>query len=1314
MSPHRAQQDVVGGPLSGVQVARSNETVNFLLGNRRPAWMISQNEQASRSPHTNKRPTSRNRQGVHGVPIVPTQAPRKESSTNASNPPSVPGTVAPSAFRLRPHENLQDKSTAALESNQLITYFPYPISSSGIPQSFPSPKTPQPSLTFSFGSDCAAALPSPAPTDQPSPPTVTSNQTSHQIRETFLQSPELGLDFAANNSNATTAWTSETRAQETPANVLAQNFSGAGSGNAVPDLSKPTPLSTNLHSTSRFTSFEPSEHPALLTPSITLSGNPPSSVSVSLPLVPDSQAAPSPTLNISSRLSSGQNSRPPAISSPLVAGDHTPQPPGERQDAYSHAVQPAGTSRDSLDSFVQVVMAKNLDSYISDRGGMAKLPEDGTTAPRVRLLKDAIEKADYFYIVLHQILCLWTLEKKAAQELLGLPPDVTDGALGIMQNVLRKNENMGHDTIFFFANFPASSASGLWHTEAYRNHTRDISRFLNNLHEQWNRILVPAMRPHSGRGYPILADELRYQLKLRSPILETIFFTVTRRHTGVPDGLIADQMNALFRQDSQNDQTQMSEEEQRVFQHSLISRYKILVSQSQQQQQQQQRRVAHQQQQQHPQQQHHQQQSHQHQQAHLQQQQDFARAAAIAQQQTAIGNLRRMSTNFSPAQARAPTPIQNSPTQGAENMTGMPNSFDQRAGPVPSQLRLLSQSLANQPLTPTGSPHYPSMQLPHVAQAPGQISPVLQAPPGGLSMSMPGLTSPTQAVAPRAPPLHPPGLFRDPSHYQTQPHNLGYQLLQQARDAEQRHTRSRQLDTAQNQAQAMTQLQATNVVPPRIQLHHHHQHHHSSPRPQGMQQGPSRGAAVRTSVMQQLPSPQPVASVSHASPRGLGITQGAPSTQMTRPPSASSRPTRDAAGRLVGNLFRPPNVSIPLDRIPHTPWEPKAVGIALHQVQLRSPRRVPRELPRSEDQSQPVRFYQSTKELALGPIATPATNCVHRLAFVVPDEHCNKLCPTSNLVGDCVPVSEYFEGSLRYRLRLCELPINPAEPANISESVWAVAQSYWPEHIAIMVNENVVAVRRKQHNGQHLPVELTPYIQAGTNSITVSISPMPAAQKPNMMYFMAVEVVETLSHDNIVNMVLSQGTISADTTKQVIRSRLEPASSNGDDELVVVGSDLSIDLADPFSATIFKIPARGVGCTHMECFDLINWLQTRPVKPRCTAHGAGDACRVCNRGTEARPEPSLVDKWKCPLCDGDARPYSLRVDKFMEDVRKSLEAEGKLHTKTIYVRADGMWKAKEEEADDEEEEENAENGQPPAKRAKTRPSIPEPEIIELD
>ncbi|WYZ41896.1 hypothetical protein EsH8_V_000791 [Colletotrichum jinshuiense] len=222
-----------------------------------------------------------------------------------------------------------------------------------------------------------------------------------------------------------------------------------------------------------------------------------------------------------------------------------------------------------------------------------------------------------------------------------------------------------------------------------------------------------------------------------------------------------------------------------------------------------------------------------------------------------------------------------------------------------------------------------------------------------------------------------------------------------------------------------------------------------------------------------------------------------------------------------------------------------------------------------------------------------------------------------------------------------------------------------------------------------------------------------------MIYFTAVEVVETLSHETVLHMVLQQGIISAESTKKAIQNRLKPLPVDGDDEIAVVDNDLSVDLADPFSATIFKIPARGATCTHMECFDLVNWLQTRPAKPRCTVHGSGDDCSTCSRGRNAGPEPSLVDKWKCPLCDGDARPYSLRTDNFMAEVRAKLEMDGKLHTKTIYVAANGTWRPKvEEEVDDEDDEDMEADGPPPAKRAKTRPSAPEVastvEVIELD
>ncbi|GJC98061.1 MIZ zinc finger protein [Colletotrichum higginsianum] len=377
---------------------------------------------------------------------------------------------------------------------------------------------------------------------------------------------------------------------------------------------------------------------------------------------------------------------------------------------------------------------------------------------------------------------------------------------------------------------------------------------------------------------------------------------------------------------------------------------------------------------------------------------------------------------------------------------------------------------------------------------------------------------------------------------------------------------------------------------------------------------------------------------------------------------------------------------------------------------------MPRDLPGLDDGARSNRYYQSIKKLALGPVATPAGQELHRLVFIVPNEDIDKLCRSRNLAGDGVPVSEYFNGSLRYRLRLCELQAKPGEPTEVAEATWAVAQTYWPDHINILVNDKVMTIRRKQHNGQHQPVELTPFVVAGANSISVAISPSPRPPKLNTMYYMAVEIIETLSHEHILNMVLGNGGISADSTREAIRRRLTPASEDGDDEVAVVGNDLSIDLADPFSASIFQIPVRGASCVHMECFDLATWLQTRPNKPSCTVHGAGNGCRLCSRGHGAKPEPSLVDKWKCPLCDGDARPYSLRQDKFMTEVRSILEMEGKLHTKTIHVEADGSWRAKEEEASDEDED--SEDGQPPAKRVRTGTTVAEKasavEVIELD
>lgn len=206
-------------------------------------------------------------------------------------------------------------------------------------------------------------------------------------------------------------------------------------------------------------------------------------------------------------------------------------------------------------------------------------------------------------------------------------------------------------------------------------------------------------------------------------------------------------------------------------------------------------------------------------------------------------------------------------------------------------------------------------------------------------------------------------------------------------------------------------------------------------------------------------------------------------------------------------------------------------------------------------------------------------------------------------------------------------------------------------------------VRRKSHHAKDLPVDITPYIipikgTEGINRVKISTPRSRKAMREHA-YFDAVEVIETLSHDQIIDRVTKHQRISADTTTNAIKKLLAPPQIEDDDFAMVV-SDLSIDLADPFSAVIFDIPVRGSSCLHRECFDLQHFLTTRVSKPK------------------RQNQPCMVDVWKCPLCGKDARPYSLQVDNFLVTVRAVLAARNNLHAKAILVSADGSWRAKAE------------------------------------
>ncbi|KAF6516769.1 hypothetical protein HZS61_003972 [Fusarium oxysporum f. sp. conglutinans] len=167
-----------------------------------------------------------------------------------------------------------------------------------------------------------------------------------------------------------------------------------------------------------------------------------------------------------------------------------------------------------------------------------------------RILAEACQNEDFFYIAFHQALCAWSLNRGPIHALfLGLvQPNLLDAAFDVAQTILRKNEHMSHAHLQWFANFPSTIAefSRVFpNTEA----ARDISAFLIQLATNWHTLSQNVQ----ARRYPLLASELIFILRCRAKGLQSMLFTMSRRSLGVNDGPVAGAMNVIFDQDREDE-----------------------------------------------------------------------------------------------------------------------------------------------------------------------------------------------------------------------------------------------------------------------------------------------------------------------------------------------------------------------------------------------------------------------------------------------------------------------------------------------------------------------------------------------------------------------------------------------------------------------------------------------------------------------------------------------------------------------------------------------------------------------------------------
>ena len=387
--------------------------------------------------------------------------------------------------------------------------------------------------------------------------------------------------------------------------------------------------------------------------------------------------------------------------------------------------------------------------------------------------------------------------------------------------------------------------------------------------------------------------------------------------------------------------------------------------------------------------------------------------------------------------------------------------------------------------------------------------------------------------------------------------------------------------------------------------------------------------------------------------------------------------------------------------------------MSLHQAHARSPDRTRRADKEAE------RHYQAIRSFAIEPFRLVY---FHELELVVAPETHSLLCKMKELPRlsgkpSASTAHEYTNGSLRYRLRCCRIDTDKA----VTESDWVTKETSWPDHIFPHFNGEKLVVRRGTHHGKDLPVELTDFVVPGVNKLKVAtMQAGPTADKMVRRFHLAVEVLETFSHSAILEHVWATGVVDSAQILDKIRKRIDAVPDEDGiaviDQSGVTASELSIDLTDPFSASIFSIPVRGSACTHMECFDLETWLNTRPIK-QAIKYGQQHVCTY-----PKRLEPSEPDRWKCPICFADARPRSLRIDSFLLGVRRQLEEQNKLDTKSILVAADGTWRPVIEPADDGDDGSDGDGPVPkgPVVTLRKRPSKASSveraavEVIELD
>ncbi|KAL3661378.1 hypothetical protein V7S43_013581 [Phytophthora oleae] len=207
----------------------------------------------------------------------------------------------------------------------------------------------------------------------------------------------------------------------------------------------------------------------------------------------------------------------------------------------------------------------------------------------------------------------------------------------------------------------------------------------------------------------------------------------------------------------------------------------------------------------------------------------------------------------------------------------------------------------------------------------------------------------------------------------------------------------------------------------------------------------------------------------------------------------------------------------------------------------------------------------------------------------------------------------------------------------------------WPTSTQLSVNGFGVPITQRAPPGhanpskvlRELPANVFQYSRVGRNVIDIRTT-----ESPSVFGFM-VQIVEVRDINDLVKEVKEASKhLTYESAKQEV---IKSFGSEDEDDVVATVTMLSVRC--PLGLCVISLPARGLNCKHLQCFDLKTFMLFSK-KARSKA-------------------------WRCTVCHKYIKASDLRIDPYLKNLLAEVEGEDELEEVEIFP--DGSWKRRLEE-----------------------------------